>query len=142
SLSQQSWCLYVTLDPNFHAKGASSQRGGHPPMRANMNNRLSNVVKLLALLLSCSPILSAQTRNHRNSTHEQRTAEHFESLRKSPPQQLAFLREMPKGGDLHSHLSGTIYAESYVQWAVDSGLCFNTTNFALALPPCNPGQQG
>ena len=25
----------------------------------------------------------------------------------------AFLREMPKGGDLHNHLSGSIYAESY-----------------------------
>src|SRR5207245_9795029 len=72
---------------------------------------------------------------------EQRTARHFESLRKSPPQLLAFLLAMPKGGDLHNHLSGAIYAESYIQWASESGLCINTTTMALLPPPatgCDP----
>ncbi len=48
---------------------------------------------------------------------------------------------MPKGGDLHNHLSGAIYAESYIQWASDSGLCINTTTMALLPPPatgCDP----
>ena len=72
---------------------------------------------------------------------EQRTARHFELLRKSPPQLLAFLLAMPKGGDLHNHLSGAIYAESYIQWASDNGLCINTTTMALLPPPrtgCDP----
>src|SRR5258706_10654515 len=71
---------------------------------------------------------------------EQRTARYFESLRKSPPQLLAFLLEMPKGGDLHSHLSGAVYAESYIQWAADGGACVNTATMGLSLPPCVAGQ--
>src|SRR5215207_1372642 len=49
---------------------------------------------------------------------------------------LAFLLQMPKGGDLHSHLSGAIYAESFIQWAADKGLCVNQTTMALSAPPC------
>jgi len=66
---------------------------------------------------------------------ERRTARYFESIRNSPPQQLAFLLKMPKGGDLHSHLSGAIYAESYIEWAADSGLCVNNETMALSPPP-------
>lgn len=73
-------------------------------------------------------------------TPEQRTAQYFESIRNSPPRQFAFLLSMPKGGDLHSHLSGAVYAESYIQWAAENGLCVSNTTMALALPPCNPGQ--
>jgi adenosine deaminase len=76
------------------------------------------------------------------NTTEQRAARYFESLRASPPQQLAFLLKMPKGADLHNHLSGSIYAESYIQWAADNKLCVNSLTLALSLPPCdaNAGQ--
>lgn len=70
----------------------------------------------------------------------ERTVRYFDSIRNAPPQLLAFLLQMPKGGDLHNHLSGAIYAESYIQWAADSGDCVNTTTFAAALPPCSSGQ--
>ena len=43
----------------------------------------------------------------------------FASIRDDPLALLAFLREMPKGGDLHNHLSGAIYAESYLRWAAE-----------------------
>ena len=69
-----------------------------------------------------------------------RTARYFDSIRASPPQLLAFLLKMPKGADLHSHLSGAVYAESYVQWAADSGDCVNTTTMVVSLPPCTEGQ--
>ncbi|HWN09657.1 MAG TPA: hypothetical protein VNO50_10375 [Pyrinomonadaceae bacterium] len=78
----------------------------------------------------------------RSGSAEARTARHFESLRKSPPQQLAFLLKMPKGGDLHNHLSGSIYAESYIQWAAENGLCVNNQTMALVVPAskstCDP----
>src|SRR5437016_14073205 len=68
----------------------------------------------VALLLVLSYVLSSSAQARRTSddqtsstlTSEQRTARHFESLCKSPPQLLAFLLAMPKGGDLHNHLSG------------------------------------
>ena len=72
------------------------------------------------------------------SSPEQRTARYLESIRKSPPQQLAFFLQMPKGGDLHNHLSGSIYAESFVQWAAEKGLCVHNQTYALSLPPCDP----
>ena len=42
---------------------------------------------------------------------EAATAAYFASIRSNPSLLLAFLAQMPKGGDLHNHLSGAIYAE-------------------------------
>lgn len=70
-------------------------------------------------------------------TAEQRTATYFESIRNSPPQLEAFLREMPKGGDLHNHLSGAVYAESYLQFAIHDGLCIDRKALGFAAAPCD-----
>ncbi len=52
----------------------------------------------------------------------------------------ALLKQMPKGGDLHNHITGAVYAESLIQFAADSGLCVNRQSLALAQPPCQPSQ--
>src|SRR6266849_2886270 len=52
----------------------------------------------------------------------------------------AFLRRMPKGGDLHNHLSGAIYAESLIGWAVADGLCVERVTVTLRPPPCAPAK--
>ena len=93
----------------------------------------------LVILLSCGLMLSAQPKQShavtpQRGTAEQRTAGYFESIRKSPPKQLAFLLKMPKGADLHNHLSGAIYAERYIEWAAENGLCVNTRTMFLAVP--------
>jgi adenosine deaminase len=62
----------------------------------------------------------------------------MESVRNQPPLLLAFLRQMPKGGDLHNHLSGAIYAESWIDYAADDGLCIDHTTSFLIAPPCDP----
>ncbi len=93
----------------------------------------------LVVLLSCGLTLSAQTK-----PSEEKTATYFESIRKSPPKQMAFLLKMPKGGDLHNHLSGAVYAESYIQWAAQKGLCVNNSTMTLWVPgspsACDIGQ--
>jgi adenosine deaminase/adenosine deaminase CECR1 len=43
---------------------------------------------------------------------------------------------MPKGGDLHSHLSGAVYAESYLKWAAENNYCVNTTTLVV-IPPAD-----
>lgn len=98
----------------------------------------ANISQTLALVLLYALATQAQSTSGRNAgiTSEQKTARHFESTRKSPPQMLAFLRKMPKGGDLHSHLSGAVYAETYVQWAANKGLCVNSGSMTLSQPPC------
>jgi len=89
----------------------------------------------LVVVLSCVWTLPAQNGvKPKQSTSEQRTASYFESIRKSPPKQLAFLLKMPKGADLHNHLSGSIYAERYIEWAAEKGLCVNTSTMTLVVP--------
>jgi hypothetical protein len=104
------------------------------------------VVVLLYCLTSPAQSVTAPkasaTGAPRQTSPEQRTVRHFETLRKSPPQQLAFLLKMPKGADLHNHLSGSIYAESYIQWAAENGLCVNNQTMTLSMPApkssCDP----
>src|SRR5436190_2780796 len=108
--------------------------------RAHPSSSTQSIASLaLTLILFCSLTTQAQTvrRTVAGTTSEKRTAQYFEAIRKSPPQMLAFLRKMPKGGDLHSHLSGAVYAESYVRWAADKGLCVNQGSMTLSQPPCD-----
>lgn len=52
---------------------------------------------------------------------EQRMADRFEAAKSNPSALHDLARRIPKGGDLHQHLSGAIYAETYLEWAADSG---------------------
>ena len=70
---------------------------------------------------------------------EQRTARHLDSIRKNPSLLLAFLEEMPKGGDLHNHMSGSIYAESWIDYAAQDNLCVDRSASNLLAPPCDVG---
>ncbi len=62
---------------------------------------------------------------------------YFESVRHQPLLLAAFLRQMPKGADLHNHLSGAVYAESYISWAAEDGLCIDRAQLAFAAGPCD-----
>ena len=61
----------------------------------------------------------------------------FESVRSSPPALRAYLKDFPKGGDLHIHLSGATWAESYLAWAAADGFCVDVAAMALVAPPCD-----
>ena len=67
-----------------------------------------------------------------------RTAVTLERIRNDRPQLMHFLQELPKGGDLHHHLTGAVYAESYIRYAVEDGDCINGTTFAIVAGPCVP----
>jgi adenosine deaminase len=56
-----------------------------------------------------------------------------------PAQLRAFLQRMPKGGDLHNHGGGSVYAEVFMGWAERNGFCLDTTDFTLSPPPCAAG---
>jgi hypothetical protein len=68
---------------------------------------------------------------------EDKTAKYFESVRNNPGLLLAFLQEMPKGGDLHVHLSGAIYAESFIDWASENALCVDRSTSKLIHASCD-----
>ena len=79
---------------------------------------LSSAVGLLLLLGACATPAARDS-----GDPEAAAAAHFETISNSPPALRGFLEAMPKGGDIHSHLSGTVYAESYIAWAAEDGLC-------------------
>ena len=63
-------------------------------------------------------------------------ADYIEQIRNDPDSLHAFVKEIPKGADLHTHLSGVPYAESYLKWAADDGMCISTTTWAISPAPC------
>src|SRR3984957_7747440 len=58
------------------------------------------------------------------------------SLHQGPAALRAFLADFPKGADLHVHLSGAVYAETFIRDAAQDGLCVDTVALAFAKPPC------
>jgi adenosine deaminase len=64
------------------------------------------------------------------------TAQSFDSLRGDHPAMRAFLYRMPKGGDLHVHLSGAVYAERLIDWAAQQGLCVRLADWFFVETPC------
>lgn len=49
----------------------------------------------------------------------------------------AFLVKFPKGADLHVHLSGAVYAETFLREAGEDGLCADPAALRVVAPPCN-----
>lgn len=64
------------------------------------------------------------------------TGAYLDSVRHVPSRLIPFLDDMPKGGDLHSHLGGAVYAESLIRWAAADGLCLVRSELTLRRPPC------
>ena len=58
------------------------------------------------------------------------------AVKNGPPALHAFLAVFPKGADLHVHLSGAVYAESFIRAAGEDGLCVDPAALSLAKPPC------
>jgi hypothetical protein len=99
-------------------------------MPITMRVAVRGVFILPALILLLSPWGTAQS-------SEQRTAHYLDSLRKQPQWLLPFLRDMPKGGDLHNHLDGAIYAEDLLDFAAAGELCVDRTTSRLLPGPCD-----
>jgi adenosine deaminase len=49
----------------------------------------------------------------------------------------AFLDQFPKGADLHIHLSGAVYAETFIRNAGEDGLCVDPAALSFAKPPAH-----
>ena len=68
---------------------------------------------------------------------ERSAAKLFTSVKNDPVTLRRFLYRFPKGGDLHNHLDGAVYAENYVAWAAADGKCVDLDSFAISYPPCD-----
>jgi adenosine deaminase len=114
------------------------QHGWHAGRRTNYNAfpdcggalvSLKSVRRYLILVL-LSALAAAQTA-------EQKTARYLDSIRRQPSLLLAFLHDVPKGGDLHNHLDGAIYAEDLLDFAASDNFCVDRTTSRLLGAPCD-----
>jgi len=65
---------------------------------------------------------------------EQRATHAFNAAKQSPLELTAFLARLPKGADLHMHLSGAIYAETFLKNAAADGLCVSPATMSFFKP--------
>jgi adenosine deaminase len=95
---------------------------------------------LLALLALALPV-QAQTRAKTSkpaakpsvqpTTSEDRAARALEAARANPLELHEFLRRMPKGTDLHNHLAGAVYAETWIRDGAEDNLCVDLATLSF-----------
>jgi adenosine deaminase len=107
---------------------------------------LCRAIVVAAILFAAR--VSAQAASMQTDDAQARTAKAFETARQQGPLALnAFLAGMPKGGDLHNHLSGAVYAESWIAQAAADGLCVDVATSSLldkqdaGAPNCGAGRR-
>ncbi|MDB5198626.1 MAG: Adenosine deaminase [Chitinophagaceae bacterium] len=61
----------------------------------------------------------------------QTVSNYFERIRNNAAELTAFFSQMPKGGDLHHHYSGSVYAESFFDNAIEYDLFINRSTLEI-----------
>src|ERR1700760_4400383 len=83
----------------------------------------------LRFLFSLPLVIATSTTSAKAQTApaplEQKASKALEAARKDPLALHAVLEKMPKGADLHMHLSGAIYAETFLKDAAVDLFCVN-----------------
>ena len=98
---------------------------------------LRSALLIAAISVSCIGTSQAQSgpATKTSTGGEARTARAFDAARKQGPLALRnFLVGMPKGADLHIHLSGAVYAEGFIRAAGEDGLCIDSKELKFAKP--------
>ena len=67
--------------------------------------------------------------------NEQATATYLKSIAHDPTRLQQFFYIMPKGGDLHNHIDGAVYAEDLIHFGANEGFCINPKTFAAYKNP-------
>jgi adenosine deaminase len=94
------------------------------------------VCKAVLLVVLAAGSVTGQSPAAPGLSPSARASRYLNSVRDRPPLLVDFLSRMPKGGDLHNHLSGAVYAESFIDYAGQDGLCVDLAGLTLLAPPC------
>ncbi len=93
---------------------------------------LRDLLSFTAVLLCALPsVAQSKSRAPALSAREARAVRAFNQARQSPLELRAFLVRMPKGADLHMHLSGAVYAETFLADARADLLCVDPRTLSL-----------
>src|SRR5262245_1593972 len=102
-----------------------------------MNSRYA-LARILCVILAS--LAGATTAWAEDLSPEHLTAQELDRVRADPLALHDFLKRMPKGGDLHNHLNGAVYAETLLRVAGEDGLCVDPT--AKAFTKSQPVKSG
>jgi adenosine deaminase len=112
-------------------------------LRSSARTHLFHLVLFLIL-----PILTAsgeRAASAQSPSPEARAAAAFRKARQEgPPSLYAFFDRMPKGADLHVHLTGAVYAETWIEEAAEDNDCMSAARLrfddAHHAPDCPAGE--
>jgi adenosine deaminase len=94
------------------------------------------IVRLASLALAVAAGAGQAQAPASAATQEARAIHAYQAALQSGPLALqAFLADFPKGADLHVHLSGAVYAESFIRAAGEDGLCIDPEGLRFAMLP-------
>ena len=93
-------------------------------------NFKSSCISILLIILSSSVANADTKENNFNKTNK-----FYQYILADNKPKIALLRlfftKMPKGGDLHNHYTGTIYAETYLEWVKRRGWLIDSCTFNI-----------
>jgi len=95
-----------------------------------------SVLLILLWMLALYPV-SLQARS-KESTPYAETKSYYDKLIASAKPDIAGLRLfftlMPKGGDIHQHFTGSLYAENYLEWIQKEGYWISKSDYSVITP--------
>jgi adenosine deaminase len=112
---------------------------GSPKLKGIMHigTRFSVPCLTVLVLTTALAAQSAAKAAPRAASPEARAGRAYDAAVKQGPLAVhAFLERFPKGADLHVHLSGAVYAETFIRDAGEDGLCVDPAGLKFVQPPC------
>lgn len=94
-----------------------------------MKNSLTTALSAVLLLLAALPAMALDDRAASAQVNRW-----LQAHRQQIPLLRQFVQRLPKGADLHSHLTGAAYAETYLRLAAEHGLCVDSQTLAFVSP--------
>jgi adenosine deaminase len=129
-----------TGSPQRRHECNSSLRRADAAQRGEALRRRTVLAVILAVVLLAAFVVVVRVAVVAGDFDTMVTAARFEAARNDHSELRAFLRRMPKGGDLHTHLSGAVYAERFIAWGAQEHLCADFAQGLLSKPHCDqPG---
>ncbi len=93
------------------------------------------IVSLSIVLIFCGLRKGQQTEKTRSTS---KISEYFESIRDNEAELTTFFQAMPKGGDLHNHYGGSLYAEHMLDNAISNKYWINRRTLKVDVVKSSP----
>jgi adenosine deaminase len=137
--SRDSWLQQLIKYTNSTVPAPEKLEDTQAYPRRQVCSTLKGIMRRLVCILACFVLVHAVPLHAQTPAGEARAARAYQAaVHKGLPALRAFLDQFPKGANLHIHLSGAVYAETFIREAGEDGLCVDPAALSFAKPPCTP----